>query len=1040
MSYSPHSTARAGVVLPPSPTVRLVARKRPAQHRSWDIPLPERGTWKITGGAGTGVSSFVVDTVIARLQTGAHPDSILVVATSKESGALLRRELSTHLENFAASSSPVRSVHSLAFALLRKDSEEDLRLITGAEQDAVIRELLEGHAADGGAQWPEEYRPALSFVGFARQLRDFLLRAIERGLSPDDLEELGDHYHQPMWRSAGIFLREYEHVQELRGVHSLSAAELISQVLLRPHLSDNHQWDTIVVDDAQLLDPTAGRLITEMSKTTELTVVAGDPDQAVFAFRGANEEFLQNFPAEHTLELTESQRHPEPACVSIVESEGTLRDVIADTVRRRHLSDGVPWQDIAVIVRGSGDIGKVRRTLLSAGVPVHINPTDVVLSEQRLVAAMLLALRGLEEELTNSQLEDLLTGPVGGADPVTLRRLIRGLRRYAPDKRGIDTLRELLDGELPDFKGLLTEREETILTRIRDIIGAGRKEIAAENSVEEILWAVWQETGLDARLQAAALRGGATGSQADRDLDAMMSLFDAAGDFVERYDSGATLSAFIKHIEEQELPTGVRDRRTATPQAVEVITAHGAVGREWDTVVVVGAQEGQWPALGETGSLFDQEKLVDLIDHRIEPNEPVSHLASRLAEERRLFHVATSRHRQRLVIAAIDQPDGDVVAEPSRFIEEFCGKGVDVPGAQARREANQQLRRSRLPRELGLDVPEPAPVRPETEEEVDPLQVSVLSVPSFVAQLRRVVTDPESGETERTQAVRQLARMAEAGVPGAHPDEWWAARELASEHELEAPARLSPSKVEALLTCPLNAMLSNLTEEDDGSEIHLQRGNITHAFLEALGRGADPDAAFELTMEAYGEVLNCPDWQRETKLEEFADLLERTRSWALKNAEDLVGVEVPVSVDVDGIRIGGYIDRLSNDGTDYYVIDLKTGKSAPTKADVQDNAQLATYQLALEHGQLIDGAIRTGDGMSRGGGVLYYPAVGVRGTSREQARLDDEQLNEFAEQLPPLLEEMRGPKVTARENDGCDDCPIRSICPVHTEGRMTTDV
>ena len=194
MTYNPHSTARAGVVLPPSPEVRLIARTPSAHARSWPVELPETGTWKVTGTAGTGVSSFLIDTVIHALdraqETGADPSGILVVAASKESGARLRRELSERLEDYAAQSSMVRSIHSLAFALLRSASDEELRLITGAEQDAVIRELLEGHAESGHGDWPEEVRPALEYVGFARQLRDFLLRSIERGLSPADLESL----------------------------------------------------------------------------------------------------------------------------------------------------------------------------------------------------------------------------------------------------------------------------------------------------------------------------------------------------------------------------------------------------------------------------------------------------------------------------------------------------------------------------------------------------------------------------------------------------------------------------------------------------------------------------------------------------------------------------------------------------------------------------------------------------------------------------------------------------------------------------------
>ena len=183
--------------------------------------------------------------------------------------------------------------------------------------------------------------------------------------------------------------------------------------------------------------------------------------------------------------LEEPRRRPAPACISIVDSRSTLRDVVADAVRRRHLEDEVPWREIAVIVRSTGDIGQVRRTLLAAGVPVHINPTDVILAEQRLVKSILLALRALDHELSNTELEELVTGPVGGADPVTLRRLIRGLRRWGAAVRGIDSLRALLEGELPDFSGLLTEREQTILERIRSILDAGRAALRAQASIEK---------------------------------------------------------------------------------------------------------------------------------------------------------------------------------------------------------------------------------------------------------------------------------------------------------------------------------------------------------------------------------------------------------------------------------------------------------------------------------------------------------------------------------------------------------------------------
>ena len=78
--------------------------------------------------------------------------------------------------------------------------------------------------------------------------------------------------------------------------------------------------------------------------------------------------------------------------------------------------------------------------------------------------------------------------------------------------------------------------------------------------------------------------------------------------------------------------------------------------------------------------------------------------------------------------------------------------------------------------------------------------------------------------------------------------------------------------------------------------------------------------------------------------------------------------------------------------------------------------------------------------MPRKGGVLVYPGVTTKKIGEIwQSDKSPEALEDFAALLPPLVEEMRGPRITARTNKDCDKCPIRSICPVQEEGRMTTD-
>lgn len=1021
--------------LPPAVTPRahLVARPRRVSAREWPVPLPDRGVWKVTGEAGCGVSSFLIDTAVAAIAADpqrASSGGVLLLTESKESGARMRAELSDRLAatGFVADEPVVRSVHSLAFAMLRQQSEAEIRLISGAEQDAVIRELLLGHAEDGGGAWPEELRPALPMVGFARQLRDFLLRAIERGLGPDDLCRLGDAHGIEIWRCAGEFLREYQQVMALTGAQRYSASELIARAV---EIEVARPWSIVLVDDAQHLAPASAELVSRLVSRADLAVIGGDEEQAVFRFRGASPEFFRTMGgiAHQAVDLGASRRTPARRVVIAPDTQ-THQAYVVDTIRRAHFEDGVDYRDIAVVVRSTPMIEPLRRSLLQAGVPVSLDPTDVVLAEQHIVVALLLGLRALSEDLSVVQWRELLLGPIGGADPVTLRRLLRGLRRFRPEQQAEETLRELLaqPGELPDFGTVLTQRELDILTRVRTVLDQGRQALTAGGSVEEVLWAIWSATGLADRLLAAALRGGATGSQADRDLDAAMALFDAAGDFTERRPT-AGIELFIAFIEEQELPTGVRDRRTAKPDAVALVTAHGAAGREFRRVIVAGVQELSWPSLGETGTIFRQEDLIDLVDAGVDPAVPVSHIAERMVEEQHLFHLATSRATEQLVVTAVDDEDADEVIQPSRFVEQFAA----AHGLEVERVA------------LADVAPAPAGAEPAAGGAEPVSTVRVLSRDHVIAELRRALSDPAASEADRSQAARQLARLAEAGVAGAAGEQWWGLRGASSSEKLPRRAALSPSRIESLLQCPMREVLERMVGLDETAE--MVYGSMAHAYLEAVGKGADRAAARELVLAAREEAEKGPRWKTARDLADFAAMLDRIDAWldASRGAFEQVAVEADVDVEVGGgLRIRGRVDRLERDALGaLHVVDLKTGSQAPSLAATEENPQLMAYQLALRAGEYSGGRITTatGEGSQVGGATLVYPNSQKKTlATREQAPKSDEELAVFAEAVRPLTEQTEGPSLTARTGEHCKNCRVRHLCPVQPEGRDVTDV
>lgn len=997
---------------------------------AWDNDLYryQEGHWRLIGTAGSGVSTLLLDVAAKQLAGGADPAGILLVAPSKEAASRLRSGLIDRIRHldFATSTTLVRSAHSLAFALLQQGSTRPVRLLPGAEHDAIIRELLQGHQdyGFGDEVWPPTQRGAIGYQGFERALRDFLLRAGERGLRPADLIRLGEQYHRPLWVAAGKFQHEYEQVMELRnagpeGMTSVSAAELTSMVLAQgidPEIS----FHTVLVDDAQHLDPAGARLVGELVDRAAFSVIAGDPKQSVFHFRGARSHFLLSHPVDRELRLHESHRHW-PRTYQVVDSPSALYTEVAAILHGQHTHHQVRWQDMCVVVRSAAQIQEARRALVAHHIPIVLEATDVVLAEQPLARSILVALRSRTTNTIPEDLEYLATGPIGGADPLTFRVLLRSIRRVSlaageeTPRRSIEVLRDLVNVQITTDKDLeayfdqagilLAERERTIIHRLREVIAAA----SAPGSVEEVLWGVWQATGLAGSLQQASLRGGLTGSQANRDLDAVMALFDAAGDFVERRPH-AGITQFTEHILSQTLPTGVRDRRLDAPEAVRIVTAHGAVGREWEQVVIAGVHEEDWPQLSVTGTLFGQEELIDLVDEGIIPGTPVSHAATRLQQEKNLFHSATTRARSRTHIVVIDAPEADEAFEPSRFLADLV---PEVPQPDAGEEA------------LGLP---------------DDVHLRVPSVPVFVAELRRHLGHPSP--VIRAQAARQLARLAGAGVAAADPAHWWTVGGPSTTESLPVRA-LSPSLVETALACPLRAVLGGLVATPRGEEAML-RGTIIHDFAEQIARGADEEQALGSTVEQLLAVAAVPAWKQEAEKERWEAILRKLLAWlgASRGQFDLLGAEVSADVETPvGLRIRGRIDRLEQTPSGVHIVDFKTGKYAPSAQQVEEHPQLLTYQLLLRHAQWVGGQLRTaeGEGMAIDGASLIYPATDRKtATILTQSAKDDETLAAFGEQLAETWEQLRGPEIPATQGEHCTTCTLQAVCPARETGQPTT--
>ncbi|HEY1968586.1 MAG TPA: ATP-dependent DNA helicase [Pseudonocardia sp.] len=1171
----------------------LVRRARvPRSQPRWDAAarrvLEHRaGPLRVLGGPGTGKTTLLMDTVVSRIGGGADPERLLVLVGSRRAASELRERITTELTtagtNLGTVREPlVRTVHSYAFGLLRLNAsrvgDPPPRLLAGPEQDAVVRELLAGELSGAvpGSGWPDRLRPALGVPGFAAELRELLLRAAERGLGPYELAELGTRLDLPEWVAAGRFFLTYEQVNQLRGAAgseapqatapALDAAELVAAAL-DVLVADSDLLATerarvrhLLVDDAQDLDPQQMELVNLIGATAETFLLAGDPDQAVLGFRGADPNALRDADPDgtRTVLLTSDHRaaaplraatarvaarlpgasptrrrqgppavdgraavpdrHPArdaigpdggtgsvsgngtgsgpdggtqggrdggvgsafdgtdrapgmpPAgvvSVKVFSSAAQEAGWVADRLRRAHLVDRVPWSEMAVLVRSTTrSLPVLRRALLAAGVPMAVPPDELPLSRQPSVVPLLLLLRAAArpEEIDADAAVALLSSPLGAADPLRLRRLRRGLLRLRaaghpladqvgepgqpvpagdagpPEAAGpgadpdepdggsdqllVAALRAGADGETDPLVALPAS-DTAPLRRIADLLGLARAEQRRGASAEEVLWSVWQASGLAARWAAASSHPGPAGAQADRDLDGIVALFEAAARYTDRLPGGGDIAGFTEYVADQRIPGDSLAPKAPSGEAVTVLTAHASRGRQWRVVAVPSVQEGSWPDLRLRGTLLGVERLVDVLSGigldgpvggdlgRIAlRDQQLSRTAPLLAEERRLFYVACTRARERLMVSAVRGED----EQPSRFLDE-----LDPTATEGE-----------------VDTPRPVTRPPRA-----------LVLAELIGELRRAVCTPEgdSPPGRRERAAVQLARLAQAGVRGAHPDDWYGLAPPSSDAPLRAPGApvpVSPSDIEKIMKCSLKWMFER-HGGDDGAILPSVTGSLVHALVQASAAGASDAEVDSALRRAWSSVDAGAPWFSRRELERVRGMLTAFRTWLAESRRGgltEVAVEQGLSLALAGaegdpdVALRGRVDRLEVDERGQPVIvDVKTGKTAISKEDAEAHPQLAVYQLAAALGAFRD--VLGGPVLPGGARLLFLADRGADGRAKErmQPALGPDELRDWQTQVTSAARVTGAAEFRATENGDCERCGVRTSCPVSDDGR-----
>ena len=1036
----------------------------------------------VLAGPGTGKTTTLVEAIATRVAAGTSPERILTLTFSRKAAGELRDRITTRLGR-AQTLQPAWTFHAFCLAVvaearLPEDAGRPLRLLSGPEQDVVVRDLLAGDLAEGAHDWPAELGVALATRGFADEVRALLARVRGYGLDPLDLKRLAAVAQRPDWAGAARFLDTYLTV--LDDLASLDYTELVHRAVLHAETPEGREalrarFDLVVVDEYQDTDPGQERLLQALAGDGRDLVVVGDPDQSIYAFRGADVhgllDFRDRFPRRDgsradTLTLNVSRRagadllaasrsvarrlpwsgglasalrdhrdlKPGPGAptgtvaVATYSSATAQLEAVADILRREHLDSGTPWGSMAVLVRsGARSIPLAQRALGAAGVPVEVAGDELPLAREAAVAPLLLALRAAvsAEALTQEVARALLLSPLGGLDSSGLRRLGRALRAHEREighdqlpRPSAELIREAVAE--PERLDALTPPDATkpdfavaAARRLGELLHAARTQVQAGGSTHEVLWLLWQATAWPHRLQRTAELGGPDGRAADRDLDAVVALFEAATRDEERAARRGP-AAFVDELAAQQIPADTLLERRTRGDAVRLLTAHRSKGLEWDVVIVCDVQEDGWPDLRRRGSLLEADRLR--ADGLAEPPSP----AELLGEERRLFYVAVTRARRRLVVTAVDSPEDDG-QRPSRFCSEL---GVPVVQVEAR---------ARRP----------------------------LTLPALVVELRSVVSDAGAPESLRSAAAERLARLAAARtpggsalVPGAHPDSWWGlddiTRSASPLHPADRPLPLSASSLTGIGECPLRWFLDHEAGGSSARGAALGFGSVVHALADSVARGQlpeDVDALMVQVDRVWNQLAFEARWQSESQREQARAALGRFLSWHQRQraeGREVVGTEVAfkttIRVGDRDVLLRGSMDRVELDADGRVaVVDLKTGKTRPTAGVVAGHPQLGLYQLAVRRGALDD--VPRAAGRPPGEAELVHLRLDAtkdptQPSVQAKPAPDPEQPVDVELPLAVAVERMVLEDFPPTPGDRCGMCAYRSSCPAQPEGRM----
>jgi DNA helicase II / ATP-dependent DNA helicase PcrA len=588
------------------------------------------GPMLVVAGAGSGKTRVLTHRVAHLIESGAAaPSEILAITFTNRAANEMKERVQGLVGGRTAARMWVMTFHAACGRLLRRDAERlgyrsSFTIYDQADQVRLVKACIEELELD-----PKRFAP--------RAVHSAISRAKDRLLTADGYaDQVGNFFEQTVASVYGLYQRR------LYAANAMDFDDMILQAVLLLEADEEARaaWQArfshIMVDEYQDTNHAQFRLLSVLAARHRNIAVVGDPDQSIYAFRGADirniAEFEHDFPGARVVALEQNYRSTQaildaanaviarnpdrrpkrlwsdlgrglPVRVVEAEDEHAEARFVAGEITRA-LDEGAGPADIAVFYRMNAQSRVLEDVLVRQGVGYRVvgGPRFYERAEIKDAIAYL----------------QVIHNP---ADEVSLRRIVNQPRR------GIGTASlDRLAAHASQMNWTLLEAIEhssavplgtAAASRVREFAALieDLREVASTASPAELLEQVLEQTGYRAMLEAERT------FESQGRLENLDELIGVAREFAERGEEDASLATFLQDISLYSDSDALNEPR---PE-VTLMTIHNAKGLEFPMVFVIGLEEG----------LFPHQRSLDEGDE---------------AEERRLCYVGMTRAQQSLVL------------------------------------------------------------------------------------------------------------------------------------------------------------------------------------------------------------------------------------------------------------------------------------------------------------------------------------------------------------------------------------------------------